>query len=46
MKSLFKVFLGLTVLVLAYGFCQAMYIAPREATADRLKPPEELADCS
>src|SRR6266545_7510957 len=32
MKPLFKVFLGLTVLVLAYGFCQAMYIAPREAT--------------
>src|SRR6266511_3052640 len=32
MKPLFRIFLGLTVLVLAYGFCQAMYIAPREAT--------------
>jgi len=32
MKSLFKAFAVLTVLLLGYGFCQAMFIAPREAT--------------
>ena len=32
MKTLFKALAVLTVLLLGYGFCQAMYIAPREAT--------------
>jgi len=32
MKRLFKVFTVLTALLLGYGFCQAMFIAPREAT--------------
>jgi heme exporter protein C len=32
MKTLFKVLAVLTLLLLGYGFCQAMYIAPTEAT--------------
>jgi heme exporter protein C len=32
MKILFNVCLVLTLLLLGYGFCQAMYIAPTEAT--------------
>lgn len=32
MKTLFKLLLAATLLLLGYGFCQAMYIAPREAT--------------
>jgi heme exporter protein C len=32
MKTLFRILAGLTLLLLGYGFCQAMYIAPREAT--------------
>ena len=32
MKTLFRILLAATVLLLGYGFCQAMYIAPREAT--------------
>ncbi len=32
MKTLFKLLSVVTLLLLGYGFCQAMYIAPREAT--------------
>ena len=32
MKILFKLLVVLTLLLLGYGFCQAMYIAPTEAT--------------
>ena len=32
MKTLFKILAVLTLLLLGYGFCQAMYIAPTEAT--------------
>jgi heme exporter protein C len=32
MKTLFKILVVLTALLLGYGFCQAMFIAPREAT--------------
>jgi heme exporter protein C len=32
MNTLFKVLAVLTLLLLGYGFCQAMYIAPTEAT--------------
>src|ERR1700694_2863586 len=32
MKILFKVLAGLTVLLLGYGFYQAMYVAPTEST--------------
>jgi heme exporter protein C len=32
MKTLFKLYIVCTLALLGYGFCQAMYIAPREAT--------------
>jgi len=32
MKLLFRLLVACTVLLLAYGFCQAIFIAPREAT--------------
>ena len=32
MKTLFRIFTGITLLMLGYGYCQAMYIAPTEAT--------------
>jgi heme exporter protein C len=32
MKTLFKILVVFTALLLGYGFCQAMFIAPREAT--------------
>jgi heme exporter protein C len=32
MKTLFKLLTVCTVVLLGYGFCQAMYIAPKEAT--------------
>jgi heme exporter protein C len=32
MKTLFKILVVVTLLLLGYGFCQAMFIAPKEAT--------------
>jgi heme exporter protein C len=32
MKTLFRILVAITFALLAYGFCQAMFIAPKEAT--------------